>query len=210
MHRSVKRNFCFHGNENIPIIKDRALYNNKCYISPPKVNISIRNLYQKLMGIYWHHGNYVTLKGQGQGQSYENHIMGHNFWTGSRRDFLLVANSSLLNGASVSDHPFWRTTSRFYVTWLCKNKNKWKKYISSNLKGQRSNSRSRSNKGRRSRSFINFHYFVCYRCDIVEFMKNENRLLKSSIFNRFFYKLIYILLGPIRWTMQKIASIRKT
>ena len=45
---------------------------------------------------------------------------------------------------------------------------------------------------------INVICTVCYRCDIVEFMKNINQLLKSSIFNRFYSKLIHILLGPIR------------
>ena len=34
--------------------------------------------------------------GQGQGHHFcENHIMGHNFWTGSGRDFWLVAERSL-------------------------------------------------------------------------------------------------------------------
>ena len=93
----------------------------------------------------------------------------------------------------------WRTTSRFSVTWLQRKWKKWKKYISSNRQGQRSNSRSMSNKGQRSRSFGNFHYFVCYRCDMVDLWKR----LKSSIFNRFFSKLTHMLLGPIRWNVQK-------
>ena len=44
--------------------------------------------------------------------------MGHNFWTGSDRDFGLDAKRSLYNSASVRYPPFWRTPSRFYVTWL--------------------------------------------------------------------------------------------
>ena len=40
-------------------------------------------------------------------------------------------------------------------------------------------------------------------------MKNGNRLLKSSIFNRFFPKLTHIMLGPIRWNVQNIGLIRK-
>ena len=58
-------------------------------------------------------------EGQGQGHHFcENQIMGHNFWTGSDRDFGLVAKRSLYNSASVKYPPFWRTPSRFYVTWL--------------------------------------------------------------------------------------------
>ena len=34
-------------------------------------------------------------------------------------------------------------------------------------------------------------------------MKNGNRLVKSSMFNRLFPKLIHIMLGPIRWNVQK-------
>ena len=44
--------------------------------------------------------------------------MGHNFWTGSDRDFGLDAKRSLYNSASVRYPPFWRTPSRFYITWL--------------------------------------------------------------------------------------------
>ena len=51
----------------------------------------------------------------------------------------------------------------------------------------------------------NFHYFVCYRCDMVDLW---NRL-KSSIFNRFFSKLTHILLGPIRCNLQKKWIDRK-
>ena len=79
------------------------------------------------------------------------------------------------------------------------NGKKWQKNISSNRQGQRSNSRWRSNKGQRSRSFDNFHYFVCYRCNMVDLW---NRL-KSSMFNRFFPKLTHIMLGPIRWNVQQ-------
>ena len=58
-------------------------------------------------------------EGQGQGHHFcEKQIMGHNFWTGSDRDFGLVAKRSLYNSASVRYPPFWRTPSRFYVTWL--------------------------------------------------------------------------------------------
>ena len=58
-------------------------------------------------------------EGQGQGHHFcENQIMGHNFWTGSDRNFGLVAKRSLSNSASVRYPPFWSTTSRFYITWL--------------------------------------------------------------------------------------------
>ena len=58
-------------------------------------------------------------KRQGQGHHFcEKQIMGHNYRTGSGRDFWLVAQRSLYNSASVRGAPFWRTTSRFYVTWL--------------------------------------------------------------------------------------------
>ena len=40
-------------------------------------------------------------KDQGQGHHFcKNHIMGHNFWTGSRRNFWLVGKHSLQNDAS--------------------------------------------------------------------------------------------------------------
>ena len=77
-------------------------------------------------------------KGQGQGHHFcENQIMGHNFWTGSGRDFSLVAERSLYNSASVRDvrrhvftsrdfnkfnenhiiaHNFWTGSSRDF--WL--------------------------------------------------------------------------------------------
>ena len=58
-------------------------------------------------------------KGQGQGHHFcEKQIMGHNFWTGSDRDFWLVAERSPYNSASVRDAPIWRATSSSYVTWL--------------------------------------------------------------------------------------------
>ena len=42
-------------------------------------------------------------KDQGQGHHFcKYHIMGHNFWTGSRRNFWLVGKHSSQNGASVS------------------------------------------------------------------------------------------------------------
>ena len=117
-------------------------------------------------------------------KNHENHFLSHNFGTGSRRNFWLVGKHSLPNSASVSD-PHVLTYDVTFLRHLTSNKmNNFEKKNSSNRQGQRSNLRTRSNKGQRSRSFDFFYYFVCYQCDIVEFMKNGNRLLQSSIFNR--------------------------
>ena len=43
---------------------------------------------------------------------------GHNFWTGSDRDFWWGAKRSLYNSASARASMLRRTTSRFYITWL--------------------------------------------------------------------------------------------
>ena len=143
-------------------------------------------------------------KDQGQGHHFcKYHIMGHYFWTGSRRNFWLVGKHSLQNGAYVS-YPQILTYDVTFLRHVTSNKmNNFEKKNSTNCQGQRSNWRSRSNKGQRSRSFNFFHYFVCYQCDIVEFMKHGNRLLQSSIFNRSFSKLIHIMFGPIRCNLQK-------
>ena len=65
-------------------------------------------------------------------------------------------------------HPLWRATSRFYVTWL--------QTIWTNLKKMYffKPSRSRLNKGQRSRSFGNFHYFVTLSMWYSWFVKNGN------------------------------------
>ena len=74
--------------------------------------------------VFWTRDNaelffFKSDKSQGQGHHFcEKQIMGHNFRTGSGRDFWSVAQHSLYNSASVRGAPFWRTTSRFYVTWL--------------------------------------------------------------------------------------------
>ena len=67
--------------------------------------------------------------------------------------------------------------------------------------GQRSNSRSMSNKGQGHLEICTILYVN--QCDIVELMNNGNWLLKSSIFNRFFSKLTHILLGPIGCNLKK-------
>ena len=134
-------------------------------------------------------------------KNHENHHLSHNFGTGSRKNFWLVGKHSLQNSASVCDPQIltYDVTFLRHVT-----SNKMNNFEKKNLQGQR------SNKGQRSRSFNFFHYFVCYQCDIVEFMKNGNRLLQSSIFNRSFSKLIHIMLGHIRCNLQNIGMIRRT
>ena len=136
--------------------------------------------------------------------------MGHNFWTGSDRDFWLVAKSSLYNGAFVSDHPFWRKTSRFYVTWLQKiwKKNEKNVFLQTvKVKGQTQGQGQIKVKGQGPLKICTILYVN--QCDIVEFVKNGIWLLKSWMFNRLFSKLTHILLGPIRCNLQNIGLIRK-
>ena len=81
---------------------------------PDCVTVDVSRSWDVLAFLFW-----KSDKAQGQGHHFcENQIMGHNFWTGSGRYFWLVAERSLSNSAYVRDAPFWRTTSRFYVTWL--------------------------------------------------------------------------------------------
>ena len=171
------------------------------------MKISLQNLHQSCKGtndefkkIKWPWNVKVKVK---HIKNHENHLLSHNFETGSRRNFWLVGKHSLQNSAYVS-YPQILTYDVTFLRHVTSNKmNNFEKKNSTNCQGQRSNWRSRSNKGQRSRSFNFFHYFVCYQCDIVEFMKHGNRLLQSSIFNRSFSKLIHIMFGPIRCNLQK-------
>ena len=128
------------------------------------MKISLQNLHQSCKGtngefkeIKWPWDVKVKVK---HIKNHENHLLSHNFGTGSRRNFWLVGKHSLQNSASVSD-PQILTYDVTFLRHLTSNKmnNFEKKIISSNRQGQRSNLRSRSNKGQRSRSFDFFLLF---------------------------------------------------